>query len=76
MIAATFLELLALALALAGLAAVIWEIAAKDARLFGEIVGDVRRMAEPEAQAPGRGFVPVSVTLGAPANSNGLRKAA
>jgi hypothetical protein len=76
MIAATFLEILALALALAGLAAVIWEIAAKDARLFGEIIGDVRGMAEPKAQVPRRGFVPASMTLGAPANSNGLRKAA
>jgi hypothetical protein len=72
----TLLENLALALALAGLVAVIWEIAAKDARLFGEIVTDVRGMAEPQVQAPGRGFSPASVSLGQAANSNTRRKAA
>ncbi len=76
MIAPTFLEFLALAVALAGLAAVIWEIAAKDARLFGAIATDVRGMAEPAVQVPGRGFTPASVALGQAANSNGLRKAA
>lgn len=76
MTATTFLEFLALALALSGLAAVIWEIAVKDARLFGAIVTDVRGMAQPALPVPGRGFTPVSVTLGQPANSNGLRKAA
>ncbi len=76
MTATTFLEFLALALALAGLAAVIWEIAVKDARLFGAIVTDVRGLAEPTVRAPGRGFSPASVTLVEAANSNGRRKAA
>jgi hypothetical protein len=49
MLSAHFLEFCALALALTGLAAVVWEIATKDARLFGEIVTDVRGMAEGRA---------------------------
>ncbi|HEX2553526.1 MAG TPA: hypothetical protein VHL98_07485, partial [Microvirga sp.] len=76
MISPTFLEHFALVAALAGLAAVIWEIAVKDASLFGAIVTDVRGMAEPTVPAAPRGFAPASVTLGAAANSNGLRKAA
>lgn len=46
---AHFLEFCALALALTSLAAVVWEIAVKDARLFGEIATDVRGMAQGRA---------------------------
>jgi hypothetical protein len=76
MISANFIEYFALALALAGLAAVVWEIAVKDAGLFGEIVADSRAMAESRRAEPTKGFAPIPVTLGESANNNEIRKAA
>ncbi len=76
MISAHFIEYVALALALTGLAAVVWEIALKDPRLFREIATDVRGMAEPRPTLRAERFVPGPVTLGAHANNNEARKAA
>lgn len=76
MISPAFIEYAALALALLGLAAVIWEIAVKDARLFGEIATDLRKMAQPAPRTVPAVFTPSAPTFGTPANSNGLRKAA
>ncbi|MDQ4135605.1 MAG: hypothetical protein M3158_05450 [Pseudomonadota bacterium] len=76
MISPNFFEFVALALALTGLVAVVWEIAAKDARLFGEIAADVRKMAQPGARPAAQPFAPAAPSLGEAANSNGLRKAA
>jgi len=76
MISAHFLELAALALALTGLAAVVWEIASKDARLFRDIATDVRGMAEPRPKVQAERFITGPVSLGAHANNNEARKAA
>jgi hypothetical protein len=76
MISAYFLEFLALALALAGLAAVVWEIASKDSGLFRDIATDVRAMAEPRRSFVARQFTTGPVELGEHANSNGLKQAA
>lgn len=61
------LELIALIVAVAGLAAVISEIAVKAPELFGAIATDARRMAMPERRAAEPGI---------PANRNDWRKAA
>ena len=76
MISAYFVEYVALALALTGLAAVVWEIALKDPRLFRDIVTDARAMAEPRPTLRSERFVSGSVSLGAHANNNEARKAA
>lgn len=76
MISAYFLEFLALALALAGLAFVVLEIARKDAGLFRAIATDVRGMAEPGKTVVARPFTTGPVDLGEHANNNGLKKAA
>jgi hypothetical protein len=76
MASAYFLEFCALAFALTGLAAVIWEIAVKDKRLFGEILTDVRAMAEPRQMPTVNRFATEMPVLGECANSNGLKKAA
>jgi hypothetical protein len=61
------LGLIALVVAVAGLAAVISEIAVKAPELFGAIATDARRMAIPERRA---------AEAQTPANSNHWRKAA
>ncbi len=76
MISAHFHEFVALALALTGLAAVVWEIAMKEPRLFREIATDGRGMAEPRPSLRAERFVSGPVSLGAHANSNEVRKAA
>jgi hypothetical protein len=76
MISANILEFAALAVALLGLAAVVWEIWSKDSSLFGAIASDVRAMAEPVPPTPFVGFTPASVDLSEHANSNADRKAA
>jgi hypothetical protein len=76
MISAYFLEFLALALALAGLVAVVWEIVSKDVGLLRAITTDVRAMAEPGKTIPTQRFIPETVDLGSHANSNELKKAA
>ncbi len=76
MISANAVEFVALALALTGLVAVVWEIAVKDARLFREIATDVRRMAEPTVRPAAKVTAQAPLSLGEPANNNGLRKAA
>ncbi len=76
MISAYFLEFGALALALTGLIAVVWEIAAKDSRLFREIATDVQAMAEPRKTVIAQPFTSAPVELGDYANNNGLQKAA
>jgi hypothetical protein len=76
MINAQFLEFCALAFAVTGLAAVVWEIAARDSRLFGEILTDVRAMAESPCVSIAKQFTPAPLSLGECANSNELKKAA
>ncbi|KGM33499.1 hypothetical protein [Inquilinus limosus] len=61
------LGLIALVIAVAGLAAVVSEIAVKAPDLFGAIAADVRRMATPERRP---------AELQAPANGNEWRRAA
>jgi|GEM_PF-2225389 hypothetical protein len=43
------IELFVLAAVVAGLVAVVAEIAVKDPEIFGEIATDVRRLAQPDA---------------------------
>ena len=76
MISAYFFEYAMLALAVAGLAGVIYEIALKDRSLFGEIVSDVQRMAEPTRLPAPRQFTAQTLSLGESPNSNELKKAA
>ena len=76
MISLNVVEIVVLALAVTGLVAVIWEIAVKDARLFREIATDVRRMAEPSVRPTATYSARTPLSLGEPANTNGLRKAA
>ncbi|WP_046862913.1 hypothetical protein [Microvirga massiliensis] len=76
MISAYFFEYAMLALAVAGLAGVVYEIALKDRSLFGEIVSDVQRMAEPTRLPAPRQFTAQTLSLGESANSNELKKAA
>jgi hypothetical protein len=56
----------------------MWEIAVKDAGVFGEIVTDSRAMAESSRSLPAitKSFAPKPVTLSNSANSNEIRQAA
>ena len=58
------------------LAGVVYEIALKDRSLFGEIVRDVQRMAEPARLPAPRQFTAQTLSLGESANSNEFKKAA